>query len=219
MTNGQLEQLSHLDKLQKELTDGCIKYWYQYSSFNDWHFWFLVVLSILPLVTLFFLIDRKSLFSLGFFGFAVHILHSYVDIAAVQFGKWVYPHKLIPFYPISFALDASLIPVTFMLVYQWTINRKKNFYLYATIPAFFFAFIAKPILIAMDITKPGKGGGGLKAYVILFISHFIIACVSKLLTDLFRKLQVDEKLNNDSKNLERITSLSWNWFKVREKSK
>ena len=213
MGKGQLEELNRLNELQKELTTGWINYWNQYSSYNDWHFWLLVILTILPLVALYFFIDRKRMFHLGFFGFSVHILHSYLDVAAVQLGTWTYPYKLIPIFPISFAFDASLIPVTFMLVYQWTLNHKKNFYLYATIPAFFFGFIAKPLLVSINITKPGATGGGLKAYFILFISHLAISYVSKWLTDFFRSLLVKD----DSANMS--SSISTNWFSFRARKK
>lgn len=29
----------------------------------------------------------------------------------------------------SFALDSSLVPVTYMMGYQWTLNNKKNYYI------------------------------------------------------------------------------------------
>lgn len=191
MEEKQIEELNRLNELQKELTTGSIHYWNQYSSFDDWHFWLMVILGILPLVLLYFFIDRKRMFHLGFFGFSVHILHSYTDIAAAQIGTWTYPYKLIPIFPISFTFDASFIPVTFMLVYQWTLNHKKNFYLYAAIPAFFFGFVAKPLLVAINIAKPGAGGQGLKAYFILFISHLAISYLSKWLTDFFRSRQIN----------------------------
>ena len=217
MGKEQLEKLNHLFELQKELTSEGIKYWNQYSSYNDLHFWSLVILSILPLIVLFLFIDRRRMFLLGFFGFSVHILHSYVDIAAVSLGKWTYPYKLIPIYPISFAFDASFIPVTFILVYQWTLNHKKNFYFYAMIPAFFFAFIAKPLLVASGITKAGPGGGGMKAYCILFVSHLFISYISKWVTDFFRKLLVKEDFVDSKQNQESV-SMPWNWFIARKKS-
>ncbi|MBC8059740.1 MAG: hypothetical protein H7Y18_03655 [Clostridiaceae bacterium] len=217
MGKEQLEEFNNLVKLEKELTKGWIKYWNEYSAYDDWHFWILVVLSILPLIVLFLFMDRRRMFHLGFFGFNVHICHSYIDIAAVNLGKWTYPYKLIPIYPISFAFDASLIPVTFMLLYQWTLNHKKNFYLYATMPAFFFAFIAKPLLVAINITKPGPGGGGLKAYLILFVSHLIIAYESKWITDLFRKFLVKDDFISSNQNLESVPSMPWNWVRVRKR--
>ena len=188
MGKEQLGAFNHLVEIRRELTTMEIKYWNQYSSYNDWHFWFMVVLFILPLIVLFLFIDRRRMFQLGFFGYGIHILQAYADIATAHLGMWAYPYKLIPLYPISFALDASLIPVTFMLVYQWTLNRKKNFYLYATMPALFFSFIAKPFLVAINITKPGLGGGGWKAYLTLFIIHLIIAYASKWITDLGKLL-------------------------------
>lgn len=214
MEEGQLGEFNHLVEMQKELTKGSINYWNQYSSYGDWHFWFLVALTILPLIVLFLFIDRKRMFQLGFFGFSVHILHSYIDIAAVHLGKWTYPYKLIPFYPISFALDASVIPVTFMLVYQWTLNHKKSFYLYAPMVAFFFAFIAKPFLVAIKITQPGPGGGGVKAYLTLFISHLIVGYISKWITDLFGKPLVGESFIESKQNQQSVPSMSLNWFRV-----
>lgn len=213
----QLDEFNNLVELEEKVTQGWIKYWNQYSSYDNWHFWLLVILSILPLIVLFLFIDRRRMFHLGFFGFSVHILHSYVDIAAVNLGNWTYPYKLIPIYPISFAFDASFIPVTFMLVYQWTLNHKKNFYLYATIPAMVFAFVAKPLLVACEITKPGPGGGGLKSYIILFISHLFLCYVSKWITDFFRKMQVKEDFVNSKQNFENVPSKSFNWFSTLKK--
>ncbi|MCM1567103.1 MAG: hypothetical protein NC238_14430 [Dehalobacter sp.] len=216
MGNEQLIEFSRIVDLQIELSNTSITYWNKYSSFNDWHFWLLAALLIVPLIILFLFIDRKRMFLLGFFGFSVHIWHSYADTIASMLGMWTYPYRLIPVYPISFALDAALIPVTFMLVYQWTLNHKKNFYLYATITAFIFGFIVKPLLQTTNITMPGPGGGGFKAYLILFISHLLIASVSKWLVDIFRKLQVKEDLFKSKPNLETSTSISWNLFKVRK---
>jgi len=218
MGEKQLYEFNKIVEMEKKLTQECIKYWNQYSSYNNWHFWLLVILSILPLIVLFFFIDRRRMFHLGFFGFSIHILHSYVDVAAVNLGMWTYPYKLISIYPISFAFDASFIPVTFMLVYQWTLNHKKNFYLYAIIPAMFFAFVAKPLLIASGITKPGPGSGGLKAYIILFITHLFICYVSKWITDFFRKLQVKGDFINSKQKLDSAPSKSFNWFTTLKKS-
>jgi hypothetical protein len=208
--NAQLKEFNHLVELQQELTRGWIKYWNRYSSFDDWHFWFMIVLFILPLITLFFLIDRRKVFHLGFFGFNIHVWQTYLDISAVELGKWTYPYKQVPFLPISFSFDASFIPVTFMLVYQWTLNKKKNFYLYATLPAFFFAFIAKPILVGIHITKAGPNGGGLNSYIVLFISHLLVSYLSKWITDIFRKSYV--KVNEE----EQQSPKSLNWFRLKK---
>ena len=74
-----------------------------------------------------------------------------------------------------------------MFVYQWTLNHKKNYYLYALLPSAFLAFIVKPIYVAINLTMPGPTGGGWKAYLTLFMTHLLIAYGSKWLTDLFRK--------------------------------
>lgn len=214
MSKEQLKEFNQLVDKQNELMAGWTKYWHQYSSFNDWHFWLMVILLILPLVVLYFFIDRRRMFQLGFFGYNVHVWQTYLDIASVNMGKWDYPHKLIPIFPISFSFDASFIPVTFMLVYQWSLNHKRNFYIFVMIPAFFFAFIAKPILVALDITKAGAGGGGWKAYLTLFISHIIVAYISKWITELFQKYYEKSKdKKNESVKHRRIIFPFSNWFR------
>lgn len=187
MSKEQLSEFNQLMALQQKLTTSWVHYWHKYSSFNDWHFWFMVALFVLPLVALYFFIDRRRIFHIGFFGFSIHVWNTYADIIGVELGKWHYPHKVIPVLPIGFSMDLSFVPVLFMFVYQWTLNHKKNYYLYALLPSAFLAFIVKPLYVAIHLTKPGPTGGGWKAYLTLFITHLMIAYVSKWLSDLFRK--------------------------------
>ncbi|WP_374121057.1 CBO0543 family protein [Neobacillus sp. PS2-9] len=53
------------------------------------------------------------------------MLSFYINLLGVNRGLWSYPFQLIPTMP-SFAFDSSFVPVTFMLVYQWTLHHKKN---------------------------------------------------------------------------------------------
>src|SRR5699024_7617240 len=66
-------------------------------------------------------------------------LYSYV-------GMWEYPYHVIRFLP-SLYLDAALVPVCFMLLYQWTLNHNKNIYLYSILLSSVFAFVLKPIMV------------------------------------------------------------------------
>lgn len=72
-------------------------------------------------------------------------------------------------------------------------------------------------MVDSGITKLGPGGGGIKPYIILFISHLFICYVSKWITDFFRKLQVNEDLVNSKEKLDNVPSKSFNWFTTLKK--
>lgn len=167
--------------IQGDLTRQGIEYWQQYSHLGTWQFWTVTCLLILPLMLVYFKIDRKLIFHIGFFGFAVHVLFSYVDAAGIRFGLWAYPYQLIPFIP-SLSLDAAIIPVTIMLVYQWTLKNNKNYYLYALLTALAFGFGFKPLLVAHGLFQKYKWVN----YIYIFLIYITLFLLAYWLTRVFR---------------------------------
>lgn len=167
--------------MENTLSNAWEDYWQQYSNFGTWQFWLALAMAVLPLVLLYFVIDRRKAFHIGFFGFNVHVWFHYIDTYGVRNGLWDYPYQIIPVAAINFALDASLIPVLFMLLYQWTINHNKNYYVYLICLSIVLSFIFKPLLSALDFLELHKWAN----YFILFIGYIIIMLVSKWITNLF----------------------------------
>ncbi|RCW42373.1 hypothetical protein DFP97_11797 [Paenibacillus prosopidis] len=87
--------------------------------------------------------------------------------------------------PLSFVLDVSLVPVVYMLVYQWTVNNHKSPYLYLTLLSAVFAFIFKPILSWLDLFKLYEGVN----FVTLFCGYLVLMLVSIWITAFFLHLQ------------------------------
>ncbi|UGB28829.1 hypothetical protein [Metabacillus sp. B2-18] len=83
--------------------------------------------------------------------------------------------------PVNFALDASLVPVTFMLVYQWCINNNKNIFLYGVLTSAFFSFLLKPVMVAWDLIKLGNGMN----YFYLFLNYLGILIMAIVITKIF----------------------------------
>jgi hypothetical protein len=79
------------------------------------------------------------------------------------------------------ALDSSLVPMTFMLVYQWTLNNKKNYYLYSIITAFILSFLFKPLLVALGLIKMYAN----ITYIHLFICYLLVLLIAKFITNVF----------------------------------
>ncbi|WP_243357145.1 CBO0543 family protein [Bacillus litorisediminis] len=166
---------------QVENSHNWIDYWNQFSSFNTWQFWVTVLLLLVPLIVLYFTIDRKKALLLGFYGFNVHVWFTYIDLPGVIFGFWGYPYRAIPFFPYSFSLDVALVPVIYMLVFQWVIKNNKNYYFYFTLLSLFFAFILKPLMVTLGLFEFSRGAN----YFYLFIGYMAIMLVSKWITNLF----------------------------------
>ncbi|PLT30647.1 CBO0543 family protein [Peribacillus deserti] len=176
------EQLIHkLKDMQLEYSDTWIEYWQRYSDFNTWQFWVIGALLLVPLIAIYFFIDRKRALLIGFYGLNVHVWFTYTDTLGGNRNLWFYPYKVFPFLPTNFALDVSFIPVSFMLVYQWTVKRKKNYYGYGLLLCAFLAFIFKPILSMIGIFELDRGA----TYIHLFAGYISVMLVSKWLTNLF----------------------------------
>ena len=182
MSGDQLKQFEELQKQEKELSQNWIDYWFDFSGLYTWEFWFNLIMLVGPLIALYFFLDRKRAFHIGFFGYSLHIIALYFDGFGTRNGLWAYPYKIFPFFPVNIGLDSSLIPVLYMLVYQWVLKRGKNYYLYALLVSVFFAFLFKPIMEVMGLFKLGEGMN----YFYLFLFYYVGAIAAKLIfTNIF----------------------------------
>ncbi|MED3575643.1 CBO0543 family protein [Cytobacillus praedii] len=187
MTQYQSDFLKKIRSMVEEVAQSRTEYWQSYSCFDSWQFWILIFMLVAPLIVLFIFIDKRKMLLLGFYGLIIHVLMFYLDVIARDFGLWDYPYHIVPLLP-SFTLDASLIPVAYMLVYQWTLNNKKNFYLHSLLLSAIFAFGIKAIMQFFHFFHMHDGMN----YFYLFIVYVIPFILSKLIINLFLWLQQKE---------------------------
>lgn len=187
----QLDQLNELKETQEAALNGWVDYWFDYSSFDTWQFWVNVSFIIVPLIVLYFFIDKKRVFLLGFYGFNIHVWMVYTDVIATRYNFFEYPYKAIPFLPIHVGIDTSLVPVSFILLYQWILNNNKNFYLYQFGLIVFFTFIFKPILVAHHLFHLKNGAN----YFHIFLLYVFVVLFSRAITNVFLHLNSKAKVN------------------------
>jgi hypothetical protein len=182
----QLEFYEKIKSMQEQITQLHTEYWQAYSNLETWQFWVIFLLFfIAPLVTLYFVIDRRKMFLLGFYGFNIHVWFGYIDTWGSKEGFWGYPYQLVPFIPGNLSLDATLVPISFMLVYQWTLKNNKNFYLYTLGLSLFLSLIFKPILTLHHLFELHKGTN----FFHLLIGYCAVFLFSKIITNVFIKMQ------------------------------
>ena len=188
---------SHIDlvdkaiKMRKGATETLIQTWIEHKIYFTFEFWMMAAILVVPLIILLIKIDKSDIFHICFFGYSVHILSFYLNLVGLNLGLWGYPYQLIPAFP-SFSLDSSLVPVSFMLVYQWTIHKKKNYYLYAIITSVIFAFLVETLFQKMGLFKIY----GDINYLHRLAIYITISVCAKVMTTIFLKLQKINLLEN-----------------------
>jgi hypothetical protein len=187
----QLELIEQIRKAEIAQSQRWVEYWYEHSHYLTWQFWVVLAMFVLPLIILILFIDRRKIFLLGFYGYSVHIFFSYTDIFGANNGLWTYPYKLLPILPASITLDASLIPVIFILYYQYLLNHGKNYYLWMLGLCLGLAYVLKPLMVGLGLFH----FGGKEDFFILFLGYVFVALISKIIMNIFLFLSKSEKLS------------------------
>jgi hypothetical protein len=180
MESKRIEQFDKIVNMGKEGHKALIEYWFDYSLYTSFEYWLMVSFLIVPLIILFFKIDKSKIFLMGFYGYSIHVLFGHIDEYATNAGLLNYPFPVIPMLP-GLSLETSLIPVTFMLVYQWTLNHNKNYYVYTTLLSAVLSFIYKPLLVGLGLFRMY----GNTNYFNLFLTYLVIVILAKFITNVF----------------------------------
>ncbi|TFB19610.1 hypothetical protein E3U55_10650 [Filobacillus milosensis] len=132
-------------------------YWRDYSGFSSWQFWVILAMVVIPLIVLIFAVDRRRIFEVLFFGYTVHILWDYINDFLEIHLFFVHNYFLTTMLPSAFNMTASVLPVAFLLLYQYCTNHNKNFYLLTLVLSGIFAFGAASLeeMIGMVDIKNG----------------------------------------------------------------
>lgn len=144
-----------INKASEKVTSLMHSYWEQYSDWGNWQFWIILFFLLAPMIVLLIKLDRKRSLEILFLGYTVHMLWTYSDLALIRKGFIDHNYFLVPFLPQGLDITASLLPVSFIFMYQYCIKHDKNFIVGATglsaVMAFGFAPIEKAIgLISME---------------------------------------------------------------------
>lgn len=131
-----------LRKIEDQLFLFDSKTWLVYD-FLTWQWWMLVVFLVVPWIIWYLLVKRDTLMEAFLFGTITMIITKFLDVVGLQFSFWEYPIELIPVIPRGFPFDISMVPVAYMLLFQY-FKTWKTFIVAQIIMAAMFAFIGEP---------------------------------------------------------------------------
>lgn len=172
----------HLAKLHRD-------FWNDYSDFETWYFWFNLLSIFLPLLILYFLLDRKRIFEISFYGFTAHILWANLDNILASQNYLIHPHSLSYLLPVGFSVTTVIFPVTFMLVYQYCTKHNKNILIYFIGASVIFGFGFGGFSVLVGLLEMHKGMN----LFYLFLIDIVIAFLAYGFTKLFIMIKHDKR--------------------------
>jgi len=117
-----------------------------------WHWWFDVLLAVLPWILWLIVHDRKNTHSLLYAGLFTMLAAAMLDKVGVTQGGWNYNTLLLPYLVEYLPWDLTVMPVTAMLFYQFF--PRINPWLKGAAFALVAAYVVEPIFMWIGIYEP-----------------------------------------------------------------
>ena len=128
-----------------------INYWLKHDLYT-WQWWLLLALLVIPWYFWWKLADKSKLKDIVIVGALMVIIALNIDELGTEFNQWDYPHRLIPIYPQIMPVDLTILPIFYMLLYQYC-PRWQSYIPMLVIMSGMLAFIFEPLLNRLDMYK------------------------------------------------------------------
>lgn len=178
-------------ELRLQLTSMVIENW-RAEDFLTGYWWLMLAVLVIPWIVWWFIVDKRRTYQLLTFGLFVSIIMSVIDIIGVETGLYFYPYKLIPFAPRLLEYTLGLLPVSYMLLYQY-FPKWRPFTIALTIASAATAFIGIPIANALGMIEPVRWN-----YLYSFIIIMTVGISIKWLTEKFPRLSTEGETETET---------------------
>jgi hypothetical protein len=111
------------------------------SSSVQW--WTLLAFLIVPWIIWIRVVDKHRIHQILLVGTLVISVTTLFDLIGYYFNFWDYPTEFIPLIPAALPFDLSMVPVPYMLLYQFC-RSWKSYGMGLLCMAFIYAFIGEP---------------------------------------------------------------------------
>jgi len=139
--------IEQIAEMLKQLTHARIENWLG-ADLGTWRWWALLVLLIVPWFVWYKVVDKNRLPELILFGLIVMVFTITLDEVGYNMTLWSYPFDVIPIFPRLSSVDYTVVPIIFMLKYQY-FSTWKSFFRALVAVAFVFAFVVEPIIVKL----------------------------------------------------------------------
>jgi hypothetical protein len=162
-----------LRKMEDQMTQLEIKGWLEYE-FLTWNWWLLAAFMVVPWLIWFMLYKKNALIQCVLFGSLICLITTILDVAGLQLRFWDYPTKLIPIAPRAFPFDLAMVPVAYMLMYQY-FTTWKSYIIAQVAMAAAYAFIGEPFSHGAELVNYINW-----SYLYSFIYYILVGITTRL---------------------------------------
>jgi hypothetical protein len=157
-----------------------LNYWLENVVFS-WQWWLMVSVFVLLWLIFWKLKKKESIPKISLYGLLWIIAASNLDGLGFELGLWGYPYNLSPYLPKSYVFDYCLIPITYMLIYQYFPKGKSFFWAVVTL-ALGSSLVAEPLAewLGLYISFHWKVYYSIPIYILI---AYILKFITEEITD------------------------------------
>jgi hypothetical protein len=178
--------MTELIELTQKISEVRSSYWVEKVVFS-YQWWLLLILITIPWVIWWKLLDKKRVFEVLFYGSMISLISILFDDIGSYFMLWIYQYQLIPISPRLNPIDLTVMPVTYMIVFQY-FKKWKSFLIAQTLLAAGATFVAEPLFTWLKIYEPLNW----EFYYSFFI-YILLGIGMKWITENLVRMQVHAK--------------------------
>lgn len=155
-----------------KLNEMMMGYWKNHYVFSP-KWWILLALTIVPWFLWWKIVDKSRFTEILLYGFFIISISTFLDVMGWNYSLWFYPDTLLAFCTPLIPIDYTLLPIFYMLAYQY-FSSWKSFSIVILILSFIFAFVWEPLAEMLNFYKPLKWN-----HAYSFIGFFLLGVFSR----------------------------------------
>lgn len=145
---------NELQQQTNKLNEMMMDFWKNNFLFSlKW--WMLLALTIVPWFLWWKIVDKSRVIEILLYGFFIVSISTILDVIGWNYSLWFYPYTLLGLCTPLIPIDYTLLPIFYMLAYQYFSNWK-SFSIVILILSFIFAFVWEPLAEMLNFYKPLK---------------------------------------------------------------
>ncbi|MGG0552577.1 CBO0543 family protein [Priestia aryabhattai] len=144
-----MKQFDKRIEIQKQFADLQKEHFFESTLFS-YQWWILIATTLILWIVWLLIVDKKRLKEILIVGLITSMLAVVMDDIGLSVMAWFYPYQLVYFTTRLNAVDLAVIPVSYMLLYQY-FRPWKSYFLATAGFCLFAAFIAEPIFVKLNM--------------------------------------------------------------------
>lgn len=144
--------MKELIQIQDKYTHLHTKHFYENVIFS-FQWWFLLIITIVLWIIWIVLVDKKRINNILLIGLLTSLIAFLLDNIGYSMALWNYPYYLTPFTSTQIPINLAIIPVFYMLLYQY-LRKWKSYLVALTLITLFAVFVVEAFFIKIGIYVP-----------------------------------------------------------------